>query len=63
MDHIKMLQVLFEVAVKFFVGVPQEGKWRFADVFKTLMEVRDDVVVLHILLHRFDDEVDENVGI
>lgn len=63
MDHVKLLQIFLEVPVEFFVRVPEEGERRFGDVFEALMEVSDDVVVLHILFHRLDNEVDENVGV
>lgn len=33
MNHVELLQVFLEIPVQFFVGVPQEGEWRFADVF------------------------------
>lgn len=60
MHDVKLFQVLFEFTIEVFVGVPEEAEGRLADIFQALVEVRDDIIVLHVLLHGLDDEVDED---
>lgn len=63
MNHIQRLQILAEVAIELLVRIPQELCGWFVVLLEALMEVNQNVVVLHKRFDLLDDFPDRQMEI